>query len=297
MWLKKFSAGVFGRSWTSETACGVNICLAKTVVLPTAIPAQYNPCSFNMREDENRKDGANRLTLIEGFKHGLRYWSNLTHPILPRFDQVLELHRLVFADYLADGQAGRVKSKANYITVGEGRFLNFSGPGQVVSDYSRLLTDSRELLRKLSNTTSSSMVVHESEWTASLQFVAHFHARLIFIHPFRDGNGRIARLIAWEQIRRLFGPLAFAPESFSDWSRVIDLIDQKTGVTESQSCELYMQAMKVLVPSDMANLLPLMRYFNPVPTHDIVHPQLTPYSLKPTFDTGQVRKDGVPSGI
>lgn len=250
-----------------------------------------------MREDENRKDGANRLTLIEGFERGLRYWSNLTHPILPRFDQVLELHRLVFADYLADGQAGRVKIKPNYITVGEGRFLNFSGPGQVALDYARLLADSGELLQKLPDTTTLSPVVLESAWTARLLFVAHFHARLIFIHPFRDGNGRIARLIAWEQIRRLFGPLAFASESFSDWSNVIVLLDQKTGVTESQTCEVYMQAMKVLVPSDMANLLPLMRYFNPVPGLEVKHPQLTPFSLKPTFDPEQVRKDGVPMGI
>jgi fido (protein-threonine AMPylation protein) len=250
-----------------------------------------------MREDENRKDGANRLTLIEGFKRGLCYWSNLTHPILPRFDQVLELHRMIFADYLADGQAGKVKIKPNYITVGEGRFLNFSGPGQVASDYARLLEDSRDLLQKLPDTAASSTSVLQSAWIARLLFVAHFHARLIFIHPFRDGNGRIARLIAWEQIRRLFGPLAVASEPFSDWSNVIDLIDQKSGVTESQSCELYMQAMKVLVPSDMANLLPLMRYFNPVPGLDVKHPQLTPYSIKPTFDPGQVRKDGVPSGI
>ena len=37
------------------------------------------------------------------------------------------------------------------------------------------------------------------EKSERLAFIANYHATLIWIHPFRDGNGRLARLISWWQ--------------------------------------------------------------------------------------------------
>jgi fido (protein-threonine AMPylation protein) len=41
----------------------------------------------------------------------------------------------------------------------------------------------------------------EKDLTDRLIFIAFYHARLILIHPFRDGNGRLARIIArWQEM-------------------------------------------------------------------------------------------------
>ena len=44
----------------------------------------------------------------------------------------------------------------------------------------------------------------EADYSERLVFVANYHASLVMLHPFRDGNGRLARAITWWQEICLF---------------------------------------------------------------------------------------------
>jgi Fic/DOC family len=147
-------------------------------------------------------------------------------------------------------------------------FRDFSRPEHVIRDYESLMADSHQLLSEMkpppradANPEDSSHWPDDADATAWCQramFIAHFHVRFIFIHPFKNGNGRVSRLIAWGQAQRLF------PEvSSRRFGR--QTIESKENPylpdTFGDTAIFYLQAFKHLKPGFNCNFSSLMKYF------------------------------------
>ena len=81
---------------------------------------------------------------------------------------------------------------------------------------------------------------------SSDEFAARFHHRLVFIHPFSNGNGRHARLMADLILEKLF-----AAEVFS-WGR-------ESLANHKKSREEYIKALKLADEHDYSLLLEFVR--------------------------------------
>jgi Fic family protein len=51
-------------------------------------------------------------------------------------------------------------------------------------------------------------------------FACHVHYRLVFIHGFRDGNGRLARLMAAFVLKRARHPYPFVIQDFENTTNI-----------------------------------------------------------------------------
>ncbi|MES2765235.1 MAG: Fic family protein [Bacteroidota bacterium] len=108
---------------------------------------------------------------------------------------IRQLHQMIFGiepyndeAFTPDGKnthrtiyPGRYKSQPNYVTTTTGEQIDFTSPEDTAPKMQELIEWLRnELLKK---------EIHP------LTLAATFHYRFIMIHPFDDGNGRIARLL------------------------------------------------------------------------------------------------------
>lgn len=113
---------------------------------------------------------------------------------------IKDLHKLVLVEPFFDQQAeikpGEYKTVPNYVILnfdyerGEERFY-FCPPEQVASQLNTLIN-------WLNNSLNINGLKHynRKKYEASLlEIISFFHYRFIMIHPFGDGNGRMARLL------------------------------------------------------------------------------------------------------
>lgn len=115
---------------------------------------------------------------------GLRYVEKNAGKKTIRHDNILELHRILAAAVMDQGQAGRYRT----IAVRVGRYVP-PAPGDVSGLMMELLDWWNKQSAELSPMISSAIL----------------HYRFEAIHPFADGNGRTGRALAlWELYRRGF---------------------------------------------------------------------------------------------
>jgi Fic family protein len=115
--------------------------------------------------------------------------------------------------------AGRYADLARFVRTETGRHM-FPAPVEVPS----LMTDFAAWLRSAPDTPEASFVAHR---------------RLVDIHPFNDGNGRVARLLMnLMLIRGGYPPIAVRPEDRPVYIRVLQQA-QSGGGTESFDALLY----------------------------------------------------------
>lgn len=101
------------------------------------------------------------------------------------FDEILRMHKTVINGLVEVGKVGKLRPGDVYVLddLGGGRqMLRFKGPD--AKKVSRLLNDLLTWLRKF-----------RLEGTHPIIIAGIFHLEFVSIHPFTDGNGRVARLL------------------------------------------------------------------------------------------------------
>jgi len=152
-------------------------------------------------EPKNTNAPDYRWNYARGFIHARDFLLRLPRQPEKFGPQRIKLvHRLLFSRLYRDPGLWR----ATQVTFGGGRI----GADTIAID------PELELLEKQSTQIASGWRNDEKCDEGVLErllFIAFFHARLVFAHPFRDGNGRTARLIAQWQEWCCFGPSARNP--------------------------------------------------------------------------------------
>jgi len=106
-------------------------------------------------------------------------------------DSLMQLHAIIVKSLLSNEKSGKFKTKQNFVT-NEKRIVIYTPPAP--SECSKLML---ELLKW----------VNESERVHPIILSAIFHHQFVTIHPFSDGNGRVARAGAqWVLYQKNFDP-------------------------------------------------------------------------------------------
>jgi hypothetical protein len=143
------------------------------------------------------------------FQAAADYWSYLEEELVlnPPLEVVQELHRCLFGAEPAM-QPGELKSSTNFVKLTGGQYQWFTLPQDVPGEFARLRDQlqmlSAQFIPGLAGQAGEGAVLHAI-------FLAFAHARMIYIHPFADGNGRVARWISHAQaqlLHRVTSPLA-----------------------------------------------------------------------------------------
>ena len=107
---------------------------------------------------------------------------------------------------------GEYRTHPNHVVTAAGEIFKFTEPSDVPSEMKELLDwFGQEMARPTMHIIS---------------FVAHLHHRFILIHPFDDGNGRVARL--WTNyvlLRKGFPPLIIKSEDKSNYLAALNQAD------------------------------------------------------------------------
>ena len=135
---------------------------------------------------------------IKGHKEALDYLGGIVQaqePLTLAF--IREMHKLLLGDpyeswaETADGQRvkrtitpGEFKTQPNHVVTATGEIHYYASPGDVPALMADLVDWQRETWPKV-----------ESGEVQPLPFAADLHHRFAAIHPFDDGNGRMARLL------------------------------------------------------------------------------------------------------
>ena len=234
------------------------------------------------RAVEDLCEGATPEILVQNCALAIEYWASVGS-LIPDLEQIINLHATFFKGYHPPQKVGRLKVVENTVA---NRI--FTHPDDVEKDYSLLVHDAQELLDQMVPPPSDIPDPEKFDcwpapgdakaWIQRAFFVAHFHARLIFIHPFSDGNGRVARLVAWGQAQRLFPAVSAAKFGAQE-------VDGKANPFVFENLEdsksAYKQAMIHLTPGSDCNLASLMRYFLCQRDVNVPFPYFSPYYIGP----------------
>lgn len=106
---------------------------------------------------------------------------------VPQIDLLKALHVVAFGD--VHPWAGKFRRPGQEVQAGT----------LVCSDAKDIVHDLRVINREMSRYPIKGSKKHVAE------IIAYYHAALIAVHPFLDGNGRIGRLIMADQMERLLG--------------------------------------------------------------------------------------------
>jgi fido (protein-threonine AMPylation protein) len=174
------------------------------------------------------------------FEAAAKYWGTLEKELVlnPPLDVIQDLHRRLFADE-PDYRAGQLKASANYVPLKGGQFQWFTLPHDVEQEFDLLNAQLAGLLREMEK-------AEEAEPMCGV-YLAFAHARMIYIHPFVDGNGRLLRWVAHAQS----GALAFEMGEFEQLFR--NTLEGKHGAENWSYIEALQQAPN--------NLFHLVRFF------------------------------------
>lgn len=252
------------------------------------------------REIEVRCENAKPEDMERLLTEAIAYWSDLDNTLLPDLLQIQELHRTMFDGYLRDGVAGRLKTVANYVKSEKG-YVHFTSPAHVQEDYERLFDQAQMLMNRLDpqpvadpdprNPAHWPAEDDQQAWRDRAHYVAYFHAHFIHIHPFKDGNGRVSRLVAWEQARRLFPAVCRAGY---DW-KVVNAKENPLFQFREEDGYAHGAYKYAMTHFDYKkiNYRRLMRYFMFQPGVEVSGEHPLP-DFTPTHHEGQVLKDGSP---
>jgi len=129
---------------------------------------------------------------MKGHNEALKKLENVVHKDLNVTESLIkEFHRIILVepfDSDAEINPGEYKTKPNYLYSPDGERIEFEPPEEAP----RLLN---ELINWLNNHISPTKRKKKKYGLHPLLIAAGFHTRFIQIHPFGDGNGRIARII------------------------------------------------------------------------------------------------------
>lgn len=151
-----------GLTWSSNALEGNTLTESETKVLI---------------EDGLTVGGKSLIYTFEALGHAKAYdfMFTLLHNETLSEPEILTMHRLFYYG-VEQACAGKYRTIEVVIT----------GSKYPVTEPERIPTEMVELL---------SWAAHERELLHPVIFAAQMHKRLVFIHPFKDGNGRIARLV------------------------------------------------------------------------------------------------------
>jgi cell filamentation protein, protein adenylyltransferase len=139
----------------------------------------------DVRADESQKKE------VKNYINALRWVIDHANQPIKESD-LLRLHHLVTLDLVAEGKGGKYRKIQNYVVDGQQRVV-YTPP---------LASEVPKLMRELLEWTTS-----KSEKNAVI-VSAIFHHQFITIHPFADGNGRIARAVSlWILYQRKYDPV------------------------------------------------------------------------------------------
>jgi fido (protein-threonine AMPylation protein) len=214
------------------------------------------------------------------FSDAWEWWKHLPQDeiLVPNLDlSLLELHRRCFRGDV-DAKPGQLKQVPNYIQLSSNpaQYLWLTAPENVRSEFQALADEMRIWKSSLGDLSRDPAT--DLEAVERAKFIANFHACLIHIHPFRDGNGRTSRRIAYGQTMVLFpGKKIDPPEDKAKNDGDISY----NGHTRRQ----YLDAMRAAHD----NLFYLVRYFLP---GDQVTP---PFPITPRFRIARVIRNVPPT--
>ena len=107
---------------------------------------------------------------------------------------------------------GEYKTQPNHVLTAAGEVFKFTEPSDVPGEMKTLLDwFAQEMIKPTMHIIS---------------FIAHLHHRFILIHPFDDGNGRVARLwINYVLLRKGFPPLIIKSEDKNNYLAALNQAD------------------------------------------------------------------------
>ncbi|HEV7402274.1 MAG TPA: Fic family protein [Chthoniobacteraceae bacterium] len=183
----------------------------------------------------------------------------LVHQALFRTTRKAERLRSPFVNESAiiDSVPGRLKSRQTITPLDATRYLLHCPPGEVVDHYKGFSAEMWALQDSLPNLLD--IPLSDEAKVQKLRYVAAFHARFIYIHPFENGNGRLGRALAAFQLKNLFAEGAAQFPIPAYWNRKPALGDAELGApSATHSAYFYLKAMDAA----SENLVNLARFFN-----------------------------------
>ena len=204
---------------------------------------------------------------LRGHNEALKKLESIVHHDLAITETLIkEFHRMIVVEKLDDDSEinpGEYKTKPNYLYSVTGERIDFEPPQEVP----RLMN---QLVNWLNNHIDPPKRKKQQYALHPLRIACGFHAEFVRIHPFGDGNGRMARIMM-NLILMLCGyvPAVVRQEKRNDYYRALDLSSLDdieplalfVGAECIRSLELAIKAAKGLSidePSDIDKKLALL---------------------------------------
>lgn len=142
--------------------------------------------------NENKEVKADSLQKIEitNYIKALRWMINHAQKKINE-DSILHLHRLITMELIDENKCGKYRKGQNYVVDGRGIVIYQPPAAKEVPNLMQELFE----------------WVNREEKTNAIIISAVFHHQLVTIHPFTDGNGRIARAASlWLLYQKQYDP-------------------------------------------------------------------------------------------
>lgn len=153
---------------------------------------------------------------------------------------IREVHKIMLrTDYIPEGKnftvhAGIYKTRPNSVKTATGEIFEYASPEETPA----LMTDLVEWYKQ----------VEEDASLTPLEIAAIFHYRYIRIHPFEDGNGRIARLMVNFILAKHGYPMIVVLESDRNgYLRALRQCDANTGLVPAVGAHAKLEQITPLV--------------------------------------------------
>lgn len=178
---------------------------------------------------------------VIGHAKAYDYMFELIHKDIIEEKDILFMHNLLVGSLENDSKAGQYREHEVLVT----------GSQYPVCQYNEIKNKMGELFQYIENNKNMNPLV----------LAAKFHKNFVYIHPFGDGNGRIARLgLNTLLIQRGYTPVIISPVRRDDYFRALEegRINDYNFIQLIAQCEYESQK----------DLIRLLKGFNPDPDED-----------------------------